>query len=136
MKHSWILLAGAVLCSLSPVAAEDSALGKHMEKMAQSFKAISKENDLAKGAALARDAQQATLSSLAECPQKIVAMPDGPEKAKALAEYRSMMARVLVTFCQMEEAFLAGKTEEVTHLSAELKKLRKAGHDRFMEEEE
>jgi hypothetical protein len=36
----------------------------------------------------------------------------------------------------MEEAFLKGKPEEVAKITAALKELKKAGHGKFMEEEE
>ncbi len=135
MKSHWIWLACAALCTVSSLKAEESRLGKQMEIMAKSFKAIGKETDPAKGAALAREAQLATVAGMAEVPEMLAKMPDGQEKTKALANYRTMMAKALVAFCQMEEAFLAGNTTEVTKLVDEVKSLRKAGHDRYMEEE-
>jgi len=135
MKHHWIWLACAAVFATISLNAEETALGKQMEVMAKSFKAIAKETEPAKGAALAREAQQATIAGFAELPAMLSKMPEGPEKTKAVATYRTMMAKVLVTFCQIEEAFLAGKIDEVTKLSNEVKNLRKAGHDRFMEEE-
>jgi soluble cytochrome b562 len=135
MKHHWIGLACAAVFAAASLNAEETPLGKQMEVMAKSFKAIGKETDPAKGAILAREAQQATMAGLAELPAMLSKMPEGPEKSKAVAAYRTMMAKVLVTFCQIEEAFLAGKIDDVTKLSNEVKSLRKAGHDRFMEEE-
>ena len=135
MKHHWTLLACAALLTTAPLPAEETPLGKHMELMAKSFKAIGKESDPIKGAALCRDAQNATIAGIAELPAMLVKMPDGAEKSKAVAAYRSMMAKVLVGFCQMEEACLSGNLQEVAKLVAEIKTLRKAGHERFMEDE-
>lgn len=135
MKTRFFLLTAAA-CLLLPVHADDTPLGKQMEVMNDAYKALRKETDSAKGAALAREAQQAAVKSMAELPAMLAKMPDGPEKTKAAAEYRKMMGRCFVAFCEVEEAFLAGKPQEVEKLVAALKEMKKAGHDKFMEEEE
>lgn len=122
---------------LAPLGAEEhTALENQMESMDDAFKAFRKETDPVKGATLAREAQAAALKSAMELPKMVVAMPDGPEKAKASAEYRKMMGKLFVTFCEAEEAFLAGKMEDVATIVNSLKDQKKAGHDRFIEEEE
>lgn len=40
-------------------------------------------------------------------PETVTKLEDPAAKAKAAAEYRLMMARMLVTFCEVEQAFLA-----------------------------
>ena len=135
MKSRLILL-GCAACLILPISAdEDSPLGKQMESLNDAYKAFRKETDPAKGAALARDAQQALVNSMAEMPELIRNMPDGPEKAKASAAYRKQLAQCLVTLCEVEEAFLAGKTDKVAELVTQIKDLKKAGHDQFMEDE-
>lgn len=135
MKTRWILL-GCAACFILPLTAdEDTPLGKQMEAMNDAYKAFRKETDPAKGAALAREAQQALAKSMGELPAMLAKMPEGPEKAKAAAEYRKMIGRCYVTLCEVEEAFLAGKPEEVEKLVASLKDMKKTGHDKFMEEE-
>jgi soluble cytochrome b562 len=134
-----LILTGSALCLALPVLAADkkeTPLGRQMEATNDALKAIKKETDPAKGAAQAREAQQAILKSIAEMPGIVGQMPDGVEKAKAYAEYRKMLAKVYVAFCEIEEAFLSGKTDQVAGIMATLKDLKKAGHDKFMEEEE
>ena len=80
--------------------------------------------------------QQALIKAMTELPEVVTKMPDGPEKAKAAAEYRKMIGLSFVAMCEVEEAFLAGKTDEVAEIVTKLKELKKAGHDKFMEEEE
>lgn len=122
---------------LSPIsAAEDSPLAKQMESVDDSYKAMRKETDAAKGAAEARKAQQALIKTMGETPNLVAKMPAGPAKELAAAEYRKMIGQAYVALCEMEEAFLKGKPEEVAKITAALKELKKAGHDKFMEEEE
>lgn len=124
---------------LVPTMAQDhehTKLGEQMESMDDAFKGFRRETDPVKGAAQAREAQTATLKAAAEVPALIKEMPEGPEKAKAAAEYRKQMGKVYVTLCEVEEAFLAGKIEDVTKLVETLKEQKKAGHQKFIKEEE
>ncbi len=122
---------------LSPLSvAEDTPLGKQMESVNDSYKAMGKEADSAKGAAQARKAQQALLKAMEETPKLVSKMPEGPAKELAAAEYRKMIGQSFVAMCEIEMAFLNGKTEEVEKITAALKELKKAGHQKFMEEEE
>lgn len=125
-------------CLALPVHAEkkeETPLGKQMEEMNHALKAFRKEADPAKCAALARDAQAAVAKTLTETPELVKAMPDGPEKAKAAAEYRKMMGKVYVAFCEVEEAYLAGNAEEAARILGTMREMKKAGHDKFMEDD-
>ncbi len=115
---------------------EHTKLGEEMESMDDAFKAFRRETDATKGATAARSAQEATLKAAAEIPALIKKMPDGPEKAKASAEYRKAMGQLYVTLCEVESAFLNGKLEDVAKAVESLKEQKKAGHEKFMEEEE
>lgn len=106
-----------------------------MESFNDAYRAFRKEKDPAKGAALARDAQQAVIKAMGETPEMLEQMPDGPGKTKAAAEFRKMMGQVFVSLCEVEQAFLAGETAEVAEIIASLKELKKSGHDKFMEED-
>jgi soluble cytochrome b562 len=125
------------MCLILPLHAEEkeTPLGKQMESLNDAFKAFRRESDPAKGAALARDAQTAVAKGLLELPEMLAKMPDGPEKAKAAAEYRKMMGKVYVALCEVEEAFLDGKTDKVAEIANSLKDMKKAGHDKFVEDE-
>jgi soluble cytochrome b562 len=138
MTKQLLLLTCAVgfLMPLPGVAEEETPLAKQMEAMNDAYKALRRETDPVKGAAQARDAQQAALKSASEVPSMLTKMPDSPEKAKALVEYRKMMGKLFVSFCEVEEAFLAGKIEDVAKIVENLKEQKKVGHDQFMEDEE
>ncbi len=115
---------------------EETPLGKQMEAIDDAFKGFRRETDPMKGAAQARDAQQAALKSAMEIPATLKAMPEGPDKVKALLEFRKMIGKLFVTFCEVEEAFLNGKMDEVAKIVTAIKEMKKAGHDKFIEEEE
>ncbi len=115
---------------------EPTALGKQMEAMNDAFKAFRKEADPVKGAAQAREAQAAALKGAVEVPQTIKDMPEGAEKAKAFAEYHKMIGKLYVTLCEVEEAFLNGKIDEVAKIVDSLKEMKKAGHKKFVKEED
>lgn len=128
-------MACAALMAAPVLHAEDTPLGKQMEAMNDAYKAFRKETDPAKGAALAREAQEAVAKGLPDLPEMLKKMPDGPDKAKAAAEYRKMMGKLYVALCEVEEAFLAGKIEEVAKIVDSLKEMKKSGHNKFMEDE-
>jgi soluble cytochrome b562 len=139
MKKHLFLMGCAAGLIFAPAMAQDeehTKLGTEMESMDDAFKAFRRETDATKGAAAAREAQTATLKAAMEVPELVKKMADGPEKAKATAEYRKMMGKVFVTLCEVEEAFLNGKMEDVAKAVEALKEQKKAGHDKFMEEEE
>lgn len=137
MKKQWILWGCALGLMLLPTAAraeEHSKLGEEMEVLDDAFKGFRRETDPAKGAAQAREAQNATLKSTMEVPAMIKEMADGPDKAKALAEYRKMMGKMFVALCEVEEAFLNNKMEDVAKIIETLKTAKKDGHGKFIKE--
>lgn len=137
MKKHLFLWIGGLCLMLAPLGAEEhTELENQMDAMDDAFKGFRRETDPVKGATQAREAQATALKSAMELPAMVKAMPDGPEKAKASAEYRKMMGKLFVAFCEAEEAFLAGKMEDVAKVVESLKDLKKAGHDKFIEEEE
>lgn len=115
---------------------EQTPLGKQMEAMDDAFKGFRRETDPVKGATEARAAQEAALKAALEVPALIKEMPDGPDKAKASNEYRTMMGKLYVTLCEVEGAFLAGKVDEVAKIVESLKGMKKDGHKKFMKEED
>lgn len=138
MKPSFFSLSLATALLLLPASAaekESSALGKQMTALNDAFKAFRRETDPLKGAAQARDAQQAALKSAAQVPELIQQMPDGPEKTKALLEFHQMIGKLYLNLCAVEEAFLNGKIADVTKIVNTLKDEKKTGHDKFMKEE-
>jgi len=139
MKNRLLLLTWvAGLMSMPAMAAEKehTALGKQMEAMNDAYKAFRRETDPAKGVTQAREAQKSALLGAAEVPELIKEMPEGPEKAKASLEYRKMMGKLYLSLCEVEEAFMNGKMEDVAKIVDSLKEMKKTGHDKFMKEEE
>jgi soluble cytochrome b562 len=137
MKNKLLIL-GCAMCLMGPVFAADdddhTPLGKQMEIFNDAYKAFRKETDPVKGAEQVREAQQAVLKGMGELPSMLTKMPDGRDKQMAAARFRKMMGHLFVTLSEVEEAFLAGKTDEVARLVETLKEMKKAGHDKFMEE--
>lgn len=139
MKNQLLVIGCAFGLFLVPTRAADekhTALHDQMEAMNDAFKAFRRETDPVKGATQARLAQQSALKSASEVPEMVKAMPEGPDKAKALVAYHKMMGKLFVTLCEVEEAFLDGKIEEVAKIVESLKEQKKAGHDKFMEEDD
>jgi soluble cytochrome b562 len=130
-----LMVCAACLTAPFLAAEEETPLGKQMESMNDAYKAFRRETDPAKGAALAREAQQAVAKGLMEIPAMLAKMPEGPPKAKAAAEYRKMMGKLFVSLCEVEEAFLAGKIDQVATIVETLKEMKKTGHEKFMEDE-
>ena len=140
MKKQLFLLGCALGLMWVPATAQDdkdqTELGKHMEAMNDAFKAFRRETDAAKGAVQAREAEEAVLKGMMETPTLIKEMPEGVEKAKALVTYRKMTGKLLLTLCEVEEAFLNGKIDEVAKLVDSHKDQKKQGHQKFIKEEE
>lgn len=124
-----------MIFAVPATAEEDSALAIQMEIMNDAYKAMRREEDPAKGAALAREAQDAMVKAIVETPELVQAMPDGPEKAKASAEYRKMMGSLISTLAEMELAFLDGDMDKVKEVVSAMRDSKKEGHDKFMEDE-
>ena len=132
----WTVLLMMVGTMMPMQADEETPLGKEMESLNDSFKALNKETDPAKGAALARKAQEASLKGISIVPDFITDMvPDAKDKEKAIADYRRLMGEAFVVFCKIETAFLEGKMEEVAKLADAAKALKKEGHKKYIEEE-
>jgi len=137
MKIQWMLFACLMGVSLPLIAEDDkpeSPLARQMSELDDAYKALKKETDPEKGAASARVAQQALILGLAELPEMLKKMPDGPAKAAAAAEYRKLMGQCYVIFCEIEQAFLAGKVDQIEGLIESLKAVKKTGHQKFIED--
>lgn len=136
MKPKFLIAAcAASMLFVIPAAADDTPLAKQMEIMNDAYKAMRKEEDPAKGAALAKEAQDAMVKAIVELPEMVKAMPEGPDKAKASAEYRKMMGTLISTLAEMELAFHNKDLEKVKAIVEQMRDAKKQGHDKFMEEE-
>lgn len=114
--------------------ADDTPLAEQMEHLNDAYKAMRREEDPAKGSALAREAQDAMIKAIAEVPEMVANMPDGSEKEKSVALYRKMMGNLIVTLADMELAFHDGDMAKVAEMVDALRASKKEGHNKFMEE--
>ena len=126
----------ATLMFVQPSMADDTPLAEQMDAMNDAYKAMRRETDPAKGAALAREAQDAMVKGIVELPEMVKGMPEGPEKAKASASYRKMMGNLIATLADMELAFLNNDMAKVKEIVESMRDLKKEGHDKFMDEDE
>jgi hypothetical protein len=135
MKTKFLIATcAASLVFVLPSSADDTPLAKQMDVMNDAYKAMRREQDPVKGAALAREAQDAMVKAITETPEMVKAMPDGPDKAKASAAYRQMMGKLISTFAEMELAFLNSDMDKVKAIVDQIRDAKKEGHDKFMEE--
>jgi hypothetical protein len=116
--------------------ADDTPLAEQMDVMNDAYKAMRRETDPAKGAALARTAQDAMVKGIVELPEMVKGMPEGPDKAKASASYRKMMGSLIATLADMELAFLNNDMAKVKEIVEAMRDSKKEGHDKFMDEDE
>ncbi len=138
MRTMKLILCGlaATLMFVQTSMADDTPLAKQMEAMNDAYKAIRRETDPAKGAALAREAQDAMIKGIVELPAMVKGMPDGADKAKASAEYRKMMGSLIVSLSDLELAFLGNDMAKVKEIVESMKDMKKQGHEKFIEEDE
>jgi len=128
-------IAATMLFTLPAMAEEEeTALGKQMEAMNDAYKAMRRETDPAKGAALAREAQEAMVKAIMETPELVKAMPEA-DQPKASAEYRKMIGLLISTLADMELAFLSNDMDKVQEIVKAMRDSKKEGHDKFMEDE-
>lgn len=135
MKKLLIPVLALGLFAFTPAQAdEDTPLGEQMEILNDSYKALRRTEDAAEGAKLAREAQLAVIKGMTMTPEFVEkgGHPDGKEKA--MVSYRKQMAQLVVTLCEVEEAFLAEDLDKVQELITPLKDSKKKGHEEFIEE--
>lgn len=127
--------AASLIFAVTASADEDTPLAEQMDVMNDAYKAMRRLDDMAKGPELAREAQNAMVKAIAETPELVNAMPDGPDKAKASAQYRMMMGQLIATLAELELAFLDGDKDKVDEVIGKMRESKKQGHDKFMEDE-
>jgi len=136
MKIKLILagFAASLMFAMPVMAEEETELGKQMAAMNDAYKAMRRETDPAKGAALAREAQDAMVKAVTMTPELVKGLPEA-EQPKASAEYRKMMGMLISTLADMELAFLDGDMAKVKEIVDKMRESKKQGHDKFMEED-
>ncbi len=135
-KFFFPMMALAAACMMpAPVQAQDSPMAKQMDALDSAYKAFRRETDTAKGAAAAREGQEAVLKAIPMLPELVEKIGDPTAKAKAAVSYRKQMAHLYITLCDVEAAFLAADLDKVAELVEAMKTHKKDGHNEFMEDE-
>lgn len=119
---------------IAPVFADETPLEEEMSVMGKSLKGLRRAKTTEDKVKLIQAAQLATLKSLEYLPMIFKDIKDDAEKAKATADYKMMVGQSYVKFCQLELAFLEGNDEAADELLSEIKDLRKAGHQKYIED--
>ena len=122
------------LFAATPVSADDTPLGEQMEILNDSYKAFRRTDDPAEGAKLAREAQAAVIKGMSMTPEFLEKGGHSEGKEKAMISFRKQMAQLLITLCEVEEAFMAEDLDKVKELITPIKDSKKKGHDEFIEE--
>ncbi|MBK1828599.1 cytochrome b562 [Haloferula rosea] len=135
MKKLLIPALALGLFAFTPAQAdEETPLGEQMEILNDSYKAFRRTDDPAEGAKLAREAQASVIKGMSMTPEFVEKGGHPGGKEKAMVSYRKQMAQLLITLCEVEEAFLAKDMDKVQELITPLKDSKKKGHDEFIEE--
>lgn len=129
------VLVGSVLAT-SVAFADETPLAEKMDEVSGSLKGLRRAGDnYGKALELVRAAQKAILECFAFSPEMIEKMPEGKEKATALANYKKTLAASYQTFCDLELAYLSEDQDKIDDAKDLVKKSRKTGHQEFIEED-
>lgn len=136
------LLSVCSICALSTITPagadsdDDTPLTKTMEQSSDALKSLRKidKDDWAGGAEAARRAADGLRKGMEFIPILIEGMPEGIEKAKALADYRRMMGLSYANLCELEIAYLEEDAEKVDAAMTKVKAGKKEGHKKYSDD--
>jgi len=135
-----LLLAG--IAGVAPMqAAEESEtpLGKEMGTIGGALKSLRKlaktDERWTASAERMREAQTACIKALAHLPAGIEEMPEGVEKAKAVADYKRLIGLSLALFAELEVAFMDEDEAKVGELLDKVKDIKKEGHQKYEDDD-
>lgn len=115
---------------------EESTLHGKMEEVNRSLKLLRRAgDDYGKAAELVQQAQVVMLECFHLVPELVENMPEGKEKAVAMANYRKLMAESYKKLCDLELAYLSEDLDRIDDVLDEVKGSRKNGHQEFIEPE-
>lgn len=116
--------------------AEATPLEEKMDEVSGCLKSLRRAgDDYAKALVLVREAQVALIECFALSPAMIEKMPEGKEKAIAMANYKKTLAASYQTLCDLELAYLSEDEDKIDDAKDAVKKSRKDGHREFIEED-
>ena len=112
---------------------KDTPLAEAMEESGKALKSLRKidKNDWAAGAKAARAAADGCRKGMAFIPALVKEMPDGKEKAKAIADYKRLMGLSYASLAALELAYLSEDQSKVDAAMKEVKAVKKEGHKKY-----
>jgi len=136
------LLSVCSICALSTVTPadadsdDDTPLTETMKQSSGALKSLRKidKDDWAGGAEAARSAADGMRKGMEFVPILIKGMPEGKEKAKALADYRRMMGLSYANLCELEIAYIEEDAEKVDAAMTKVKAGKKEGHKKYSDD--
>lgn len=132
------LLALSMIAMISPLSADDGDT-----KMSEEMKTVSKQlkslrtipkGDYAAGAEAVLKAHEALLNSMQYTAVMIEEMPEGEEKAKALADSRRVLGLSYAALCELEIAYLEKDDAKIQVAMSKVKDTKKEGHKKYTDD--
>lgn len=106
---------------------------KDVSKSLKGLRQIAKD-DYAGGAAMARKAHEALLRSMEHTASMVKDMPDGAEKAKALADSRRLLGQTYSALCELELAYLEKSDAKIAAAMGKIKESKGEGHKKYTDD--
>ena len=129
----YLLFVGSFLASGVTFADDETPLAEEMSEASGFLKLLRRsKGDYPKCLELVRNAQKALLGCFAYSPALLEEMPEGKEKAMAMAKYKKTLAASYQTLCDLEVAYLSEDIDKIDDATDAVKQSRKSGHQEFI----
>ena len=115
---------------------EDTKMTKEMKTVSQQLKSLRTmpKDDFAAAADAVRTAHEALLAAMEYTAAMVEEMPDGHEKAKALADSRRVLGLSYAALCELELAYLEKDPVKVAAAMSKVKDTKKEGHKKYTDD--
>ena len=109
---------------------------KEMKTVSQQLKSLRTmpKDDFAAAADAVRTAHEALLAAMEYTAAMVEEMPDGHEKAKALADSRRVLGLSYAALCELELAYLEKDPVKVAAAMSKVKDTKKEGHKKYTDD--
>lgn len=139
-KQVLSLVMASMVAGVSPLFADGdhkhTEMGEEMETVSKSLKSLRKiaKDDYAAGAAAVQKAHVALLKSMSYTAAMVKEMPEGPEKAIALADSRRLLGLSYAALCELEVAYLKKDEALIKAAMDKVKASKKEGHKKYTDD--
>ncbi len=115
---------------------EETKLGLHMDELSSTLKSLRRldEGDWNGKVEVAQKAQEELLKCFGLHPKSLAKVKDEAEKAVLIAEYKKLLAENYAKLCELELAFLTKDEDLSDDILSALKKIKKKGHTKYIED--